>query len=148
MNMGSFLPDGIFNQARDRQELLSEIFVPLPKANTCMAYTKLRTRAAIDYPELGVAVLAELNDDQTIARTDICITALGARPIHVKRLDALYQGQTLDDSTIDALAQAALKRCKPLTNIASDPSYRREMIAVYVRRAFRLARDRRRLAVI
>ena len=128
--------------------MLTEIIVPAPKPNTVMAYEKLRTRAAIDYPELGVAVLAELNQQKQIERADICITALGARPIHVKKLEAIYQGQSLDNKTIDALAEAAHKRCKPLTNIASDPSYRREMVRVYVRRAFQAARNRKRLATV
>ena len=140
--------DGIYNQARGRDEMLTEIIVPAPKPNTVMAYEKLRTRAAIDYPELGVAVLAELNQQKQIERADICITALGARPIHVKKLEAIYQGQSLDNKTIDALAEAAHKRCKPLTNIASDPSYRREMVRVYVRRAFQAARNRKRLATV
>lgn len=139
--------DGIFNQARARNEMLTEIFVPHPKTNSIMAYQKLRTRAAIDYPELGVAVLAELGQQNQITRADICITALGARPIHVKKLDAI-QGQILNNESIDALAEIAYKRCKPLTNIASDPSYRREMVRVYVRRAFQAARRRKQLVCI
>ncbi|MEE2900759.1 MAG: FAD binding domain-containing protein [Myxococcota bacterium] len=140
--------DGEFNQRRERNELLTEISIPKPKPNTIMAYQKLRTRAAIDYPELGVAVLAELDTDRTILRADICVTALGPKPIHIGRIAGIYENQKLDDKTIKALADAAQKRCKPLTNIASDPSYRREMVSVSVRRAFEHARSRNRLKVV
>ena len=140
--------DGEFNQQRERNELLTEIFIPMPKPNTVMAYEKLRTRAAIDYPELGIAVLAELDSDKNILRADVCVTALGPKPIRVNRIASIYENQKLDDATIKALATAAHKRCKPLTNIASDPTYRREMVAVYVRRAFEKARARNRLKVV
>jgi 4-hydroxybenzoyl-CoA reductase subunit beta len=136
--------DGVFNQARRRDEVLVEIVVPKMKPGTVCAYKKLRTRAAIDFPELGVAVLAVLDESDQVSHADVCVTALASRPVRVKRLDALWQGQTLDDALIDAIAQAAHKRCKPLTNIATEPSYRREMVPVFVKRAFAAAIERGR----
>jgi 4-hydroxybenzoyl-CoA reductase subunit beta len=137
-----YTTDGVFNQDRARDELLTEIVVPLPEPQTLMAYQKLRTRAAIDFPELGVAVLARIDGRGSLTHADIAVTALGSRPIHVKNLEPLYKARPLDEAVIDALASAARQRCKPLTNIASDPTYRREMVAVYVRRAFRRAKER------
>jgi 4-hydroxybenzoyl-CoA reductase subunit beta len=137
-----YTTDGVYNQDRRRDELLTEIIVPLPLPRTIMAYQKLRTRAAIDFPELGVAVLARLDAQGRCVHADIAVTALGARPVHVKNLEALYENRVFDASLVEALARAAYQRCKPLTNIASDPSYRREMVPVFVRRAFRRAEER------
>lgn len=140
--------DGVFNQKRSRTELLTEIIIPKPQPNTKSSYAKLRTRAAIDYPELGVAVLARLDDNQKIEHVDICVTALGAKPIRIKNLTNLVQGKNLDAESIDKLSEAAFKRCKPLKNIASDPSYRRDMVPVYVKRALSSAAQRSKLRVI
>lgn len=137
-----YTTDGVFNQARTLQEIVSEIRIPLPAANTISAYSKLRTRAAIDFPELGVAVLARIDARQRAEHADVCVTALGARPVHVKNLEPLYQDRLFDDAVIEAIAEASYQRCKPLTNIGSDPMYRRDMVRVFVRRAFRRARDR------
>ncbi|MCK6550630.1 FAD binding domain-containing protein, partial [Myxococcota bacterium] len=134
-----YTTDGVFNQARRHDEVVTAILVPLPKPGTIMGYAKLRTRAAIDFPELGVAVLARTNGDGIVEHADVCITALGSRPIHVKGLEPHYTGKKLDASVIGAIADAAHQRAKPLTNIASDPSYRREMVPVFVRRAFKRA---------
>jgi CO/xanthine dehydrogenase FAD-binding subunit len=131
--------DGVFNQKRGRDELLVEIRVPKPSAHTVMGYAKLRTRAAIDYPELGVAVLAERKDGRIVTRADIAVTALGARPIHVGKLETAYSGRPLDQDTIARLAEIAHQRVKPLRNIATDPDYRREMVPVFVKRAFHTA---------
>lgn len=137
-----YTTDGVFNQARTHQEIVAELRIPLPKPNTIMAYDKLRTRAAIDFPELGVAVLARLDNQERAEHADVCVTALGSRPVHVKNLEPAYKDRLFDDHTIEAIAELAYQRCKPLTNIASDPTYRREMVRVFVRRAFRRARER------
>ncbi len=134
--------DGVFNQTRARDELLTRIDIPKPAHGTRMAYMKLRTRAAIDFPELGVAVLVRLDDSEHVEHVDVCVTALGARPIHVGKLAPLAVGRPLDRATIDAIADEAFRRCKPLKNIASDPSYRREMVPVLVRRALDRAMER------
>lgn len=134
-----YTTDGVFNQARERDELVTEVVVPVPAPRTVAAYRKLRARAAIDFPELGVAVLARLDPQGRAEHADICVTALGARPARVLKLEPLYKGRPLDEGVIAALAEAAHRRCKPLDNIASDPTYRREMVPVFVRRAFRAA---------
>lgn len=134
-----YVANGEFNQVRKADDLLTEIVVPLPKAGTIMGYAKLRTRAAIDFPELGVAVKMEPADDGTVQNIEVCVTALAAKPKAVVVDPAIYLGKTLDSSLIEAVANLAYKRCKPLTNIVSDAAYRREMVPVFVRRAFRKA---------
>lgn len=136
-----YVADGVFNQDRRRDDVLVEIRVPLPKPGTVAAYTKLRTRGAIDFPELGVAVLARV-EDGVLVHADVCVNALAARPVHVALEPERYLGKPLDPSTIDYFAGEAYRRCKPVTNIASDPAYRREMVPVFVRRAFRQAMAR------
>ena len=64
----------------------------------------------------------------------------GDLPKETARLkQEVANGRPLDDVTIGEIAQAAYDRSKPLTNIATDPEYRREMVPVYVRRAFAAA---------
>lgn len=133
-----YVADGVFNQERRPEELLTEIRFRLPKPGAVMAYGKLRTRAAIDFPELGVAVLAE-RDAGVLTRVACCVTALASRPIRVPLPDAELLGRPLDAAAIERVAAEAYRRCKPLTNIATDPAYRREMVPVFVRRAFRQA---------
>lgn len=137
-----YVGNGAFNQDRGRAELLTEIVVPKPAPGTLAAYTKLRTRAAIDFPELGVAVRAELDPAGLLRSLDVCLTALGARPVHVAKLEG-FLGRPLDATTIADIGTVAYERTKPLTNIATDPAYRREMVPVFVRRAFQRALARR-----
>jgi 4-hydroxybenzoyl-CoA reductase subunit beta len=136
-----YTTDGVFNQERRPDDIVTEIVVPVPRPNTIMGYTKLRTRAAIDFPELGVAALAT-TEDGIVQHADVCVTALASRPIRLNKLEPIFRGRALDRDLIDDIAAEAYRRCKPLTNIASDPAYRREMVPVFVRRAFKRAMTR------
>ncbi len=130
-----YVPDGIINTVLAPDELLVEVRIPKVPGRGVAAYLKLRTRAAIDYPALSVAVAARLDPAGKIEDVKMVISALAARPHVVKRLEA-FIGRLLDDQTIGELAQIAHKQCHPLTNINVDPVWRREMIPVFVRRAW------------
>ena len=45
------------------------------------------------------------------------------------------RGRALDDGAIEELGRLAHGRCHPMTNIADDPAWRRDMVPVLVRRA-------------
>ncbi len=133
-----YVADGIANTVIAADELLTEVRIPKPEGKVVAGYLKLRIRAAIDYPALCVAVAARLDAGGKIADVKMVISALAARPHPVKRLEA-FVGRVLDEATINELAQVAHKQCHPLTNINVDPAWRREMIPVFVRRAWHAA---------
>ena len=118
---------------------MRDIIVPKTKPGTIAAYKKLRTRAAIDLPELGVAVLAVLGPTNQAEHVDVCVTAIVSRPIRVNKLEPAGQGRVLDATVIHDLAALAFNRCKPLKNIATEPTHRREMVRVYLKRGFEAA---------
>lgn len=130
-----YLADGIKNSVLEPDELLTEARVLLPQGRLATGYTKLRIRASIDYPALTVAVAAWLEKDGTAQWIRMVISALGSRPHAVKRLEHLF-GKPLDAAAIEELGQIAFKQCHPLTNINVDPGWRRQMIPVFVRRAW------------
>ncbi len=133
-----YVADGITNTVIAPDEVLTFVRVPKPTGRVAAAYLKLRIRAAIDYPSLCVAVHARLDGAGKIAEAKMVISALAARPHPIKRLEA-FAGRGLDETAIAELAQIAHKQCHPLTNINVDPGWRREMIPVFVRRAWRTA---------
>ncbi len=130
-----YTPDGIQNTVLEPDELVVEARVSVPSARTLAGYQKLRVRASIDYPALTVAVAAELNEARALNWVRLAISALGARPHLIGGLEG-FAGRPLDAQTISAIAEVAHKQCHPLTNINVDPVWRREMIPVFVRRAF------------
>ena len=137
--------DGAMNKNIAGDEILSAIRVPAQSAGHLGAYGKLRDRGSIDFPLLGIAVRLDLDDGGAVSDADVVAVALQAQPVRVKQAPELLRGKWpgTDDfeAALEDLAQAAYKRCRPMSNIPGDHDYRREMVPVYVRRTVRAAID-------
>jgi 4-hydroxybenzoyl-CoA reductase subunit beta len=129
-----YTPDGIRNTVLQPNELVVEARVKLPQGRMHAGYEKLRVRASIDYPALTVATAAELIEDNRIGWIRIVVSALGARPHWVGRLQT-FRNRVLDRPLVGEISRLVQKQCSPLTNINVDPAWRKEMISVLVRRA-------------
>ena len=129
-----FVTDGILNTRRERDEVLTEIRIPIVEGRRS-AYRKLRQRHSIDFPLLSVAVVADFAEDGTVAALKGVVSALGARPRVLTGWGEIATGERLSDDLIEALAGRARSQCRPLDNIIVDPEWRRAMVPVYVRRA-------------
>lgn len=131
-----FVGDGIHNNVLGSGDLVTRILLPAASRGRAMAYQKLRPRAAIDFPMLSVAVCGALAQG-TIESLTVVVSALGAKPRVLGQLDALAKGQAPAEPLWEAVAQAAHKQCRPLSNVPYDPDWRHEMVPVFVRRALR-----------
>ena len=130
-----YVPDGIVNTVLSPEELVVEVRVPKPEARTLMGYQKLRLRASIDYPALTIAVAAKLDPNDRVEWMRTVVSALGARPHWVGGLER-FRGRRFEPGLVAEVAQLAHRQCHPLTSINVDPAWRREMVPVFVRRAF------------
>jgi 4-hydroxybenzoyl-CoA reductase subunit beta len=128
-----YVADGIHNTVLEADELLTEVRVPAAAASRKQAFAKLRTRAAIDFPALNLAVALEL-EGKTVRSVALAVGALAARPVLIKGLEDLH-GRAADARLAEELGRRAHKQCKPLTNIGVDPEWRHEILPVLVRRA-------------
>jgi 4-hydroxybenzoyl-CoA reductase subunit beta len=133
-----FVRDGIDNNVLEPDELLLTVVVPPPPAGFHAAYEKLRPRHSIDFARLSVAVAFELTDG-VVRRPQVVLSALGPRPVEVKKLDAIADGQSPTEELWRAIGQECFRQAHPLTSIDGDTGYRRDMVPVYVTRAFRRA---------
>ncbi len=135
--------DGIWNKTTSSQELLVEVRLPALGAGHRGAYGKLRDRGSIDFPLFGCAVRLELDGDGAVADADLCAVALVARPVRVKGFAEALVGTTPGtpafDEAVEAAADLAFRKCKPMDNVPGEAAYRREMVPVYVRRTLRAA---------
>jgi 4-hydroxybenzoyl-CoA reductase subunit beta len=127
-----YVADGIHNTVLEPDELLTEVRVPAAAARRRQAFAKLRTRAAIDFPALNLAVALEV-ESNAVKSVSLAVSALAARPALIKGLEDLH-GRPADVLFAEELGRRARKQCKPLTNIGVDPDWRREVLPVLVRR--------------
>jgi 4-hydroxybenzoyl-CoA reductase subunit beta len=133
--------DGIDYMNKRPDELLLDI--RLPATNGWRAsYQKLRRRGAFDFPVLGVAAYVVL--DQTSAGeasaspvTDakIVLGGIAPSPVQVNEAAQTLIGKPLNDDQINAAAEAAYVKARPLDNTDFVYQWRKQMARQYTIRA-------------
>ncbi|MSR46490.1 MAG: hypothetical protein EXS13_05435 [Planctomycetes bacterium] len=139
-----YKPDGIFNQRLEPDELLAQVRVPAPRFTggaTWSGYAKLRARASIDFPKLSVAAAFTTDAAGAIDDATLVVSAIAATPRLISGIAELARGGRADDLALLArLGERAQKVTVPLTNIDGDAAWRRQMVPVFVKRAFLAAK--------
>jgi len=137
-----YKPDGIYNLRLKPEELLTQVIVPPLPGGHHSGYSKLRPRQSIDFPKLSVAACYTLGPAGTMIDAEVVISAIAAVPRIIRGIKELAAGRKPRDAEFLAAAgERARKATHPLTNLDGDADYRREMIPVFVRRAFLAARS-------
>jgi 4-hydroxybenzoyl-CoA reductase subunit beta len=133
-----FVADGIWNKMMAQYELVTRVRVPLPPPGQRAVYVKVRERNAVDFPLLSIGLAVELDETDSLAqRISLVVAALGAKPRVIGGLDKITDGKKLTSDVIEEIAQQAFRQCNPLENIIVELEWRRAMVPVYVRRAFK-----------
>jgi len=135
-----YTKDGRFlqNHTLHPDALVTAITVPAPAEGHRSIYRKVRSRAAIDYPQLSIALVGAF-DGPTCTALQIVIGAMLPFPKPITGVD-LAVGTPLDDATIDAVAERAFKQARPQTQLHSQPDWRRHLARVEVTRGLRALR--------
>ena len=132
---------GLFMTALGEDEILTEIRIPAPPANSGGAYVKLERKVG-DYAVAGSAVQLSLADDGTVASAGIGLTNLGIAPIRASAAEDALTGQAPGDDAIAAAAQAAADATEPIPDRRGSIEYKKNMARVLTARAIRKALSR------
>lgn len=140
---GFYNDDGIDYLKKRPDELLVDIHLP-PLNGWRASYQKLRRRGAFDFPVLGVAAWIQVDDTNngsdsdrvdTIKNARIVLGGIGPSPVEVKEAGEELIGQPLDDDRIQAAAEAAYVKARPLDNTDFVMNWRKQMTRQYTLRA-------------
>ena len=126
--------DGIDYLTRKPDEILSKILVPR-REGLRSTYRKVRRRGSFDFPILGVAACLAMRGN-TVSHARLVLGAVHTHPVEVDVADLLEGGELTDDR-LDAVAEAAFKAATPLDNTDLMYHWRKKMVRIEVRRAFR-----------
>jgi carbon-monoxide dehydrogenase medium subunit len=111
--------------------------VRVPHAATCTktTYRKFLPRSVDDYATVSVAASARLDPDGRIAQVRIALGAVGAVPVRARAVEAALLGMRPDPVTLGEAAALVRTSIEPLDDVRGSAGYKREMAAVWVRRA-------------
>jgi 4-hydroxybenzoyl-CoA reductase subunit beta len=133
---GFYNDDGIDYLKKRPDELLADIHLP-PTNGWRASYQKLRRRGAFDFPVLGVAAYVHLDLAGAVDDAKIVLGGIAPSPLEVKEAGEALIGQPLDQEHIQAAAEAAYIKARPLDNTDFVMNWRKQMARQYTLRALR-----------
>lgn len=121
-------------------EIITEVMVPKLAPNTGAAYIKFLPRTADDYATVSAAAVLTLDKtNKTIADVRIALGSVGVTPIRATAAEDLLRGQPLRSDAFAAAGEKAKEAVDPLSDFRGSAAYKKDMAAVFVRRALEKA---------
>jgi carbon-monoxide dehydrogenase medium subunit len=132
---------GLYETALARNEILTEIRIPVPPAKSGGAYAKLKRKTG-DFAVAAAAVQLTLDAKGAIARAAIGLTNAALIPVEAADAAKFLVGKMPDEKTIAEAAKMAGAKSAPSADRKGTIEYKKEMARVMVTRALRKAVQR------
>ena len=124
----------------NREELMVEIQVPEPGANTGSAFLKLG-RVSADLAKISVAVVIEREQD-LCRDCKMVMGSVAEIPLRTKEAEKILIGKKFKEDLVQKASLQVSEDIKPINDIRSTAWYRKEVSKVLVRDAINLAWER------
>jgi carbon-monoxide dehydrogenase medium subunit len=132
---------GLFTTALQPDEILTEIQIPVPPANTGGAYVKLERKVG-DYATAAAAAQVTLGAGGEVAAAGLGLTNAGPKPMRATAAEEFLVGKKPDEATIAEAASLAAEATSPMADRRGTVEYKQAMARVMMGRAIAKAVDR------
>ena len=133
----------LFTTDLQHDEIVTEIRIPTPPANSGGAYLKLERKVG-DFATAAVAAQVTVDPGGTCQKAGIGLTNVGATPIKAAKAEESLLGKKLDETTISQAAQLAAEAAQPSADLRGPEEYKRGLVKELTRRALVRAYERAR----
>ena len=138
--IASFYLD-LYQSALARDEILTEVRVPMSRPHSGGAYLKLERKVG-DYATAAVAAQVELDANGNFASVGIGLTNVGLTAIKAAAAEDFLRGKAASDDNIRQAAALAAEAAQPIADARGSEEYKRSLVKTYTVRALRLAVER------
>ena len=133
----------LYQSALARDEILTEVRVPMPTPRSGGAYQKLERKVG-DYATAAVAAQVELDAEGNFASVGIGLTNVGLTAIKATAAEDFLIGKDPSDSNLKQAASLASEAAQPIADARGSEEYKRSLVRTYTVRALRQAVHRAR----
>lgn len=126
---------GFLSTAREPEEIMTAVTVPLPAAGTRVVYERFKTH---ERPSASAAVAIGI-DGGTVTSARVVVGCIGETPLRIAGAEALLLGRAMDAELIDAAAERARAEAEPTEDPFESDEYKRHLAATLVKRALERA---------
>ncbi len=126
---------GYYETVLAHNELIAEVIVP-PQNGWRSTYLKITTRAADDWPTLGIAVALQM-EANVVKDARLVVSAATNTPVRLAAAEKTLRGAVLDAATLTRCGDAAVAEVELAADAHGSSAYKRELLRVYTQRALR-----------
>ncbi len=127
----------LFENALTDEEVLTEIRIPRPAANSGGAYVKLERKVG-DYAISAAAVQITMDGD-VCAGIRVGLTNVSPVPMRATDAENILRGNRVTEEVIEEAGRAAAAQCDPSSDLRGSVEYKRDITRVLLKRALRQA---------
>ncbi len=123
--------------SKEQQEILTQIKIPKPEKNTCMAFLKIG-RVSQDIAIANASALLTM-DGGICRKCRLAVGAVAPVPLRLKDVEKKIEGQKIDKDLLKEVERMVCEAVSPITDVRSTAEYRRTVSGVLIRRAIEQA---------
>ena len=128
-----------YTTAMKTGEVLTEVLVPVPPPKTGWAFMKFLPRTADDYGVVVVAVSLRVDSRNKCQHVRIALGSAGPTPVRATNAEAVLAGHKVTAGAIQEAAEVVKSEIDPISDVRGSAEYKKEMAAVFTRRALEQA---------
>ncbi|TGE35744.1 xanthine dehydrogenase family protein subunit M [Desulfosporosinus fructosivorans] len=113
----------------EQGEFVTGIYIPLPAPNAFSAYYKVGKRKALAIAIASLAVLLELNPDETVKNIKLAWGSVGPTVMILPDVENFLKGKVLSDEILVQAGEMAILGVAPIDDIRASAEYRRRLTA-------------------
>ena len=124
---------GPYMNSLEEGEILSHVIFPAAPSTTRCSFREFARRKG-DFAVAGVAAAIDFAD-RSVAAARLAAFAIGSNPVRLVGAERAIAGRALDEAALADAGEAAGAEIEPWDDIHGSPEYRRQLVAVLLRRA-------------
>ncbi|MGE0629598.1 MAG: xanthine dehydrogenase family protein subunit M, partial [Hyphomicrobiaceae bacterium] len=122
--------NGYYETTLAQGEVIESVEVPL-KPDWCSHYVKVTTRAAHDWPALGIAISARPDGDR-IGDLRLVLSAAVDRPTRLVAAEKILRGAAITDAVLDEAGEAAVAEVDIESDLRGTAEYKKHLLRVHI----------------
>jgi len=127
----------------EKGEILKELVLPAPSANTASAYLRFIPRNEMDIAVAGVGSLIEVDPStNVVTKARIALASVAPTPVRAYVAEEFLEGTKIDADAIEKTADLAVGSAVPITDVRGSAEYRKELIRVLTKRTLTICLER------
>ena len=127
----------------EKGEILKELVLPAPSANTASAYLRFIPRNEMDIAVAGVGSLIEVDPStNVVTKARIALASVAPTPVRAYVAEEFLEGTKIDADAIEKTADLAVGSAVPITDVRGSAESRKDLIRVLTKRTLTICLER------